>query len=138
MVGIAGTLLRPFKGTVNRMINGYLLRDVINKINGIHFNSTEEITRLSTLREHVEGNAGRRRGQWRVLHAQGCGSVNGGGHQSQAGEVILDPACGTGGFLTESYAHLRNSARPSRTGKHFKKRASSGVRPSHFPICWPR
>jgi hypothetical protein len=27
---------------VNRMINGYLLRDVINKINGIHFNSTEE------------------------------------------------------------------------------------------------
>ena len=28
-----------FKGTVNRMINGYLLRDVINKVNGIHFTS---------------------------------------------------------------------------------------------------
>ena len=26
-----------FKGTINRMINGYLLRDVINKINDIHF-----------------------------------------------------------------------------------------------------
>src|SRR5438874_5026459 len=25
-----------FKGTVNRMINGYLLRDVVNKINSIH------------------------------------------------------------------------------------------------------
>jgi len=32
-----------FKGTINRMINGYLLRDVINKVNGIHFNSSEEI-----------------------------------------------------------------------------------------------
>jgi len=25
-----------FKGTINRMINGYLLRDVINKVDGIH------------------------------------------------------------------------------------------------------
>jgi len=35
-----------FKGTINRMINGYLLRDVINKVNGIHFNSSEEIHTL--------------------------------------------------------------------------------------------
>src|SRR4030067_1046065 len=26
-----------FKGTINRMINGYLLRDVINKVNAMHF-----------------------------------------------------------------------------------------------------
>src|SRR5438094_2781908 len=32
-----------FKGTINRMINGYLLRDVINKINDIHFTSSDEI-----------------------------------------------------------------------------------------------
>ncbi len=35
-----------FAGVVNRMINGYLLRDVINKINGIHFTSSEEIQTL--------------------------------------------------------------------------------------------
>jgi type I restriction enzyme M protein len=29
-----------FKGTINRMINGYLLRDVINKVSGIHFTSS--------------------------------------------------------------------------------------------------
>ena len=28
-----------FKGVTNRMISGYLLRDIINKINGIHLNS---------------------------------------------------------------------------------------------------
>src|SRR5437899_296170 len=35
-----------FKGTVNRMINGYLLRDVINKVHGIHFDSSEEVQTL--------------------------------------------------------------------------------------------
>src|SRR5437016_4049703 len=40
-----------FKGTVNRMINGYLLRDVINKVHGIHFTSSEEIHTLGHLYE---------------------------------------------------------------------------------------
>src|SRR6266568_7265318 len=42
-----------FKGTINRMINGYLLRDVINKINGIHFSSSEEIHVLGALYESM-------------------------------------------------------------------------------------
>jgi type I restriction enzyme M protein len=40
-----------FRGLQNRMLNGYLLRDVINKINGIHFNSSEEMHTLSRLYE---------------------------------------------------------------------------------------
>ena len=42
-----------FKGTVNRMINGYLLRDVINKLNGIHFASSDEIHTLGTFYESM-------------------------------------------------------------------------------------
>ena len=42
-----------FKGTINRMINGYLLRDVINKIDEIHFDTTEEIHSLSFLYESL-------------------------------------------------------------------------------------
>ena len=38
-----------FRGTLNRMVSGYLLRDVIGKVNGIHFNSTDEIHTLGTL-----------------------------------------------------------------------------------------
>jgi type I restriction enzyme M protein len=40
-----------FLGTINRMINGYLLRDVINKVGGICFTSTEEIFTLGHLYE---------------------------------------------------------------------------------------
>jgi len=35
------------------MVNGYLLRDVINKVNGIHFTSSEEIHTLSHLYESM-------------------------------------------------------------------------------------
>src|SRR5450759_2634202 len=42
-----------FKGTINRMINGYLLRDVINKVGGIHFTSSEEIHTLGHLYESM-------------------------------------------------------------------------------------
>ena len=42
-----------FRGTVNRMISGYLLRDMINKINAIHFSSSEEIHTLSLLYESM-------------------------------------------------------------------------------------
>src|SRR6266478_2660220 len=35
-----------FKGVQNRMVSGYLLRDVINKLNGIHFTSSSELHTL--------------------------------------------------------------------------------------------
>jgi type I restriction enzyme M protein len=40
---------RVFQGTVNRMLTGYLLRDVINKVNDIHFTSKDEIHTLGHL-----------------------------------------------------------------------------------------
>src|SRR5437016_4996857 len=40
-----------FRGTVNRMINGYLLRDVVNRINAVHFTSSAEIHTLGHLYE---------------------------------------------------------------------------------------
>src|SRR5476651_2214834 len=42
-----------FKGVDNRMKSCYLLRDVINKIGGIHFTSSEELHTLGTLYESM-------------------------------------------------------------------------------------
>src|SRR6202166_1538176 len=44
-------IARVFQGTVNRMLTGYLLRDVINKVNDIHFTSQDEIHTLGHLYE---------------------------------------------------------------------------------------
>ncbi|HEX6819855.1 MAG TPA: type I restriction-modification system subunit M N-terminal domain-containing protein, partial [Ktedonobacterales bacterium] len=38
-----------FRGVTNRMINGYLLREIITKVNGISFTSSDEIHTLGHL-----------------------------------------------------------------------------------------
>ncbi len=42
-----------FKGVQNRMVSGYLLRDVINKLNGIHFTTSDELHTLGALYESM-------------------------------------------------------------------------------------
>ena len=42
-----------FKETYNRMLSGYLLRDVVNLVDGIHFQSQDEIFTLSHLYEFM-------------------------------------------------------------------------------------
>jgi type I restriction enzyme M protein len=96
-----------FRGVQNRMINGYLLRDVINKVNGIHFSSSEEIHTLSHLYETMlremrdsAGDSGEFYTPRPVVKFM-VEVIN-----PQLGETVLDPACGTGGFLVEAYSHL--------------------------------
>src|SRR3989338_8643527 len=42
-----------FKGVDSRMKSGYLLRDVINKVNGIHFTASDELHTLGSLYESM-------------------------------------------------------------------------------------
>jgi type I restriction enzyme M protein len=101
-----------FKGTINRMINGYLLRDVINKVSDIHFTSSDEIHTLGHLYESMlkemrdaAGDSGEFYTPRPVVRFM-VEVMN-----PKLGEVILDPACGTGGFLLESFKHLENQCK---------------------------
>jgi len=96
-----------FKGVQNRMVSGFLLRDIINKINGIHFNSSEEVHTLSHLYESMlremrdaAGDSGEFYTPRPVVRFMVQVS------DPKLGETLLDPACGTGGFLVEAYDHL--------------------------------
>ena len=100
-----------FQGTYNRMINGYLLRDLINKINEIHFKSSDEIHTLSYLYESLlkeMRDAAGDSGEFYTPRAVVKFMVT--VTDPQLGETVLDPACGTGGFLVESFEHLRQQA----------------------------
>ena len=101
-----------FKDLYNRMINGYLLRDVIDKVNSIHFNTSEEIHVLSRLYETLlremrdaAGDSGEFYTPRPVVRFM-VEATN-----PKLGETILDPACGTGGFLVEAYNHLERQCR---------------------------
>ncbi|MDQ3182505.1 MAG: type I restriction-modification system subunit M [Actinomycetota bacterium] len=96
-----------FRGAMNRMINGYLLRDVINKVNSLDFASTDEIHTLGHLYESMlkemrdaAGDSGEFYTPRPVVRFMV--EVT----DPRLEETVLDPACGTGGFLVEAYSHL--------------------------------
>ena len=51
----ADVVASVFRGTVNRMQSGYIMRDVLNKISEIHFSASEEMHTLSRLYESMYG-----------------------------------------------------------------------------------
>src|SRR5437588_6669372 len=101
-----------FKGTINRMINGYLLRDVINKVSGVHFGSSEEMHTLGHLYESMlkeMRDAAGDSGEFYTPRAVVRFMVQ--VIDPHLGETVLDPACGTGGFLVETFLHLKEQCR---------------------------
>jgi type I restriction enzyme M protein len=96
-----------FKDLNCRMLSGYLLRDVINRVNGIHFLAKEELFTLGhvyeTMLREMRDAAGEN-GEFytpRPVVKFMVEVVN-----PRLGETVLDPACGTGGFLVETYQHI--------------------------------
>jgi len=96
-----------FKGVDNRMKSGYLLRDVVNKIAGIHFTSSDELHTLGSLYESMlreMRDAAGDSGEFYTPRAVVRFMVT--VTDPHLGETVLDPASGTGGFLVEAYTHL--------------------------------
>ena len=96
-----------FEDTYNYMKNGTLFRQVINQINHIDFNSSEDRHLFNDLYETIlkELQSAGDSGEYytpRAVTQFMVDMVN-----PQLGEKVLDPACGTGGFLTCTIEHLR-------------------------------
>ncbi|MDN5250490.1 class I SAM-dependent DNA methyltransferase [Betaproteobacteria bacterium LSUCC0117] len=96
-----------FEDAFNYMKSGHLLRQVINKLNGIDFNRQSERHLFNDLYEKLlkdlqaAGNAG----EFYTPRAVTQFMVD--MTNPQLGEVVFDPATGTGGFLVCSIEHLR-------------------------------
>jgi len=123
-----------FDGVINRMISGYLMRDVINLVDGIHFNSSEEIHTLARLYESMlremrdaAGDSGEFYTPRPVI--QFMVAVT----DPQLGEVVLDPACGTGGFLAEAFAHLEKQCEKAQDRKVLHQRSIRGGEAKPLP-----
>lgn len=101
-----------FEDTYNYMKSGTLLRQVINTIeNDFDFNSSEDRHLFNDIYEKIlsdlqsAGNAG----EYYTPRAVTQFMVD--IIDPKLGEIILDPACGTGGFLVNSIEHLRKSVK---------------------------
>ena len=98
-----------FEDAYNYMKSGQLMRQVVNKINGIDFNNLAERQHFGDIYEQIlndlqsAGNAGEYYTP-RALTSFMTQMID-----PKPGETLLDPACGTGGFLTCAMRHMRDN-----------------------------
>ena len=123
-----------FRGVQNRMISGYLLRDVINKLGAIHYTSSAELHTLGALYESMlremrdaAGDSGEFYSPRPVVKLMV--EVT----DPQLGETVLDPACGTGRFLVESYMHLAKQVKTVADRKILQEQTLFGCEPKSLP-----
>ena len=98
-----------FEDAFNYMKGGTLIRQVVNKINEIDFNHQDDLHHFNDIYEHLlkdlqsAGNAG----EYYTPRALTTFIVD--VLDPRLGESILDPSCGTGGFLINAIEHIRKS-----------------------------
>ncbi len=98
----------------NKIQSGYVLRDVLNIIDGLRFRSQEEKHELSHLYETKiknMGNAGRNGGEYYTPRSLIKTIVK--VIAPKIGNKIYDGAAGSAGFLVESFDYLRTSKKLS-------------------------
>jgi len=103
---------KVFRGTYNLVRSGYILREVVETLSGLNFNSSDDVhvvshfyeTMLKEMRD-ASGKSGEfytPRPLIRLIIDRLAPKL---------GDRILDPACGTCGFLAEAYERLKPEAK---------------------------
>src|SRR5260221_1995412 len=106
---IVGTI---FQGTYNRVRSGYILREVVDKLSAINFNSSDDIHTVSHFYESMlreMRDSADDAGEFYTPRPVVRFIID--RLAPKLGERILDPACGTCGFLVEAYEHLQSQVR---------------------------
>ena len=109
MKTLVGTV---FQHVGNRIRSGYVLRSIVDMLGQLNFNAEDDIHTASLFYESM------------LLEARNVAGQSGEFYtprplvrfivdrlDPQLGEIVLDPACGTGGFLVEAFEHIKPQAR---------------------------
>lgn len=122
-----------FSDAFNYMKNGTLLRQVINKLNEIDFTDSNERHLFGDIYEQIlrdlqsAGNAG----EFYTPRAVTSFMVN--RIDPKLGESIMDPACGTGGFLACSFDHVKENYVRSAQDHQMLQQQIHGVEKKQLP-----
>lgn len=123
-----------FQGVINRMTSGYLLRDVINKVGGIHFTAQEELFTLGSLYETMlkeMRDAAGDNGEFYTPRPVVRFMVE--AIDPRLGETVLDPACGTGGFLVEAHSHMAKQCQTVQDRRRLQEKTIFGGEAKPLP-----
>ena len=122
-----------FEDTFNYMKTGTLMRQVINKLNEIDFNRAADRHTFNDIYEKIlkdlqsAGNAG----EFYTPRAVTRFMVD--MTDPRLGETVLDPACGTGGFLSCAIEHVRASYVKTVEDREILQRSFHGIEKKQLP-----
>lgn len=110
-----------FEGNHNYMKSGINIRKVLNKLNELDFNVAKDRHSFGELYENIlkELQSAGKSGEFytpRAITQFITDIIN-----PQIGEKILDPACGTGGYLTCAIEHLKKQANSVKERKSIEE-----------------
>jgi type I restriction enzyme M protein len=133
----AQVIRNVFADAYNYMKSGTLMRQVINKINEVDFNNSEDWHTFGGIYEQIlrdlqsAGNAG----EFYTPRAVTRFIVN--RVDPKLEDTVLDPACGTGGFLTCSIDHKREHYAKSNKDREKISATIYGVekKPLPYMLC---
>ncbi|RXZ47353.1 SAM-dependent DNA methyltransferase [Agromyces fucosus] len=131
------TLRRVFQDTQNRMLSGFLFRELVDQLDKVEFTNRDDIHTMAHLYESMlreMRDAAGDSGEFytpRPLVRFIVDRVD-----PKPGETVLDPAAGTGGFLVEAFAHMTEGDVTAEERGH----AKAGIRgvekkPMPFLLC---
>ena len=118
----------------NKITSGYNLREIINKIDELHFQSAEDKHEMTVLYESKiakMGNAGRNGGEYytpRPLIRTIVKVVD-----PKIGETVYDPACGSAGFLCEAFAYMSEKVGGTQDAKKLQEDTFFGKEKKPLP-----
>ena len=127
-----------FRGIINRIQSGFLLRDVVNKVNNIHFDSSEEMHTLSrfyeTMLKEMRDAAG---DSGEIYTPRPVVKFIVAVTDLQLGETVLDPASGTGGFLVEAFTYLEKQGQTIADRQTLQESTIYGIeaKPLPYLLC---
>ena len=110
--GIEAKIEVIFNAITNKIASGYNLRDILEQVDELKFQTTEQRHELTYLYEsslNKMGNAGRNGGEYytpRPLIRTILKIVN-----PEIGKTVYDGACGSAGFLCEAYTYMHEKVK---------------------------
>ncbi|HQP38424.1 MAG TPA: class I SAM-dependent DNA methyltransferase, partial [Polyangiaceae bacterium] len=130
---LSGVVRSVFEDAYNYMKSGTLMRQVINKLNEVDFNRQADRHEFGEVYEKIlsdlqnAGNAG----EFYTPRAVTQFIVD--QVDPKLGERVLDPACGTGGFLVCAIEHVRKKYVKSAKDEALLQAAIAGVGKKPLP-----
>ena len=118
----------------NKIQSGYNLREIINKIDTLKFQSADDKHEMTVLYEDKirrMGNAGRNGGEYytpRPLIRAIVKVID-----PRIGETVYDPACGSAGFLCEAFNYMQEQIKSTSDSETLQKKTFFGKEKKPLP-----